>query len=148
MSTQNHTPTVLQLVVDDVLLAFINLPGTVQFGNWTGRAIIIASTLGQMQEAARLDDAPRVLELLPWLVDSLDVFEGSLLDEWLAIADTIKRAALGAPVSMLPSWVAAKQKRVSKNEWEAIGCGRPFKKVAASLPAPKKPNLRLVAYNE
>lgn len=143
-------PTVLQLVVDDTLLAFSNLHNRADFSRFLDSAVRLGTTLGQMQEAARYDDAPRVLELLPWFVADLDCLSGDLLAEWREAADTVKRAALGAPIELLPRWVADKQKRAREHGWEPIGSRRPYDRVSASTPtpAPNKPRLMLVTNNE
>lgn len=147
MSSQKPAPTVLQLVVDDVLLSYINLHNFADFSQCVHAALNMGATLGQMQEAARIDDAPRVLELLPWFVSSLDCLTGELLAEWLEVADMVKRAAMGAPVALLPAWVAEKQKWVQQYGWQPIGSGRPYEKIRVAEPTPKKAHLVLVASN-
>lgn len=144
MSAQNP-PTVLQLVVDDVLLSLHN---QADFSQCIHRTLIMGATLGQMQEAARINDTPRVLELLPWFVLSLDCLTGDQLAEWLEVADMVKRAALGAPVWLRPAWVAVKQKWVQEHGRHPIGSGRPYDKIRVSEPAPKKAHLTLVSRNE
>lgn len=147
MQPLKPTPTVLQLVVDDVLLSYLNVLAVADFSECLGQALNLGSTLGQMQEAARIDDEPRVLELLPWLVSSLDCMNGDLLAEWLETADLVRRAALGAPVKLLPKWVAEKQEWVQQHGWPPLGSSRPYDKIRASAPKSNKPHLRLVANN-
>ncbi len=147
MSTQETEPTVLQLVVDDVLLSYINLHNQADFSQCIHAALKMGVTLGQMQEAARIDDAPRVLELLPWFVSSLDCLTGDLLAEWLEVVDAVKWAAMGASIDLLPTWVASRQKWVQKHGWHPIGSARPYDKLYLSKPAQKKVHLELVVKN-
>lgn len=147
MCSQKPMPTVLQLVVDDVLLSYHNLHNYADFSQCIHTALAMGATLGQMQEAALNEDAGRVLELLPWFTSSLDCLTGDLLGEWLEVADMVKRAAMGAPVSLLPAWVAEKQKWVQQYGWQPIGSGRPYAKIRVAEPAPKKACLVLVANN-
>ncbi len=151
MTASKPMPTVLQLVVNDVLLSYWNLPNFVDCRQNITAAIQTAGILGQMQEAARIDDAPRVLELLPWFIAALDCMSGDVLAEWLDVADTVKRAAMGAPLHLLPAWVIQKYEWVQDYGWQPVGSGRPYEKAcvrAPRKPAPKRPILALVANNE
>lgn len=149
MNPQKPIPTVLQLVVDNVLLSYLNLHNFTDFSQCIDVAVRLGAWFGQLQEAARHDDAPRVLELLPWLMKDLDYLHlsGDLLAEWQEVANTVKRAAMGASINLLPSWVAEQQKQVQELGWKPAGNGPPkgvrifVTKYPQTKPTPKKRDL-------
>lgn len=95
--------TLLQIVSDSEITHLFNfLESTGKRGDGCLMALVI---IGQIHEAALRDDKQRVLDLLPWLENSMIGLSDSALALFTEAYSTLQLAATDAPIERFPDWV-------------------------------------------